>query len=102
MEKRLRVYCTCGSTDLTQIWKDCKGKGRSINEIDHTTGAEDHGSVMEFQEYENSWSSQDSDQSDHNIDMIEIEHGLEQRKEELQAEAEVPHIWDKKQSVQHV
>ena len=57
-------------TDPTSIWKDGREKQRAIDEIDFEGEVEDHVSVMEIEEYGNSWSSQDGDHSDHNIKMV--------------------------------
>ena len=102
-ERKLRACRTCGSTDPTHVWKDCKGKGRAINEVDFTQEERDNRSVMEFMEYEDSSSSQGGSPSEHHqIDTIEVEHCMEQNIAELQAEAGVPQMWDKKHTVQNV
>ena len=46
MDKKLRACRTCGSTDPTHIWKECKGKGKAINEVDQVAEQVDHDSVM--------------------------------------------------------
>ena len=56
-------------------------------------------SVMECQEYKDSCNTEGNH---HEISMIELVHGLEQNIGDLQAETELPQVWDKKNVIQHI
>ena len=122
-ERRSSKACyTCQSTDPTHDWKACKGKKKAINEVsniqDHeekitdymeyeSSGSSDENNsgtnievIERFSEYEGSYDSEE--ENDIQITMIETLHNMEQNIAQLQAETDIPQLWDRKQVVQHV